>query len=235
MKIIPRWRQISQQFSARLVRGSLHRSQGFAISGNQPITGSTRLITSTDRSTGPSSIDGADGRSSDGQELQRGHAGSLQALGEGASVDVTVVSLQDNGLASYALGQLQYSRVGPFRVEELSTRGGRPLLHLFSNRLFRVGEPPPPGPILDDRPQQPFSILNADQLGLSFRQQFFVRGQPVDPNPVAEFTLLSHANTTITVSTQPMGDLLIGSGPSVGDPVFLFAFTKVFGPEGPPR
>lgn len=157
-----------------------------------------------------------------------------RAIGDGALVDVTIVTNQDNGLASYATGELIYhsSRFvgdtglggGFLRPERLTTTGGAPLRYLFSDRTIDLAPPPAPGSLGSIPILQPFYIEAGDQLGLSISQQFASK-------PVAKFTLHSWNNATFTVSLDPIGNLLSGVGGPIGNAtdhaVYLIACTQV--------
>lgn len=164
-----------------------------------------------------------------------------RALGEGATVGVVVVSNQDDGIASYATGRLRYFPgfvvVPTSFPERLSTTRDSPLKYLFSDRTLRVGETRISGGF-DDRPIQPFSILEGDDLGLLISQESTTEiGRPL--NPVVNFTLQTWGDVTFRVTTQPIGNLLVGIGSPVGnrasEAVYLVAFTDVLPPVQPPR
>jgi hypothetical protein len=137
--------------------------------------------------------------------------------GEGARVGVTVVTNQDNGIASYATGILLYrpgSLVGPFfRPERLSTTGGEPLQHFFSDRT-EVEQLPGGGPFGGPSKMQPFSNDATDKLGLSMSRGSLGLGVG---NPVAKFTLHSWGNATFNVPLEPKGNLMVGIGPAIGN------------------
>jgi len=89
---------------------------------------------------------------------------------DGALVGVTVVTNQDNGIASYGSGSLVYhpaSFVGPFfRPARLSTTGGDPLKYYLSDRMLDIDPPPSPG-TFGHSPRQPFSAVAVDKVGVS--------------------------------------------------------------------
>lgn len=154
-------------------------------------------------------------------------------VGDGARVGVTVVTNQDNGIASYATGDLIYhpsALIGPIlRLERLSTTGGEPLKYYFSDRMLNIDPPGPPG-TFPPSPRQPFSANAIDKLGVSVSRGSSFGGG----SPVIKFTLHSWGNATFSVSMEPRGNLLVGSGPPVGGAtdhaIYVVAFTGVFHP-----
>lgn len=158
----------------------------------------------------------------------------LKQIGSGGAVGVTIVTNQDNGIASYASGSLRYfpgTQVGPiFRGERLSTSGGAPLKYYFSDRMLDIDPPPPPGSF-GNTPRQPFSANATDKLGMSLS-----RGGTAGLflGPVARFTLLSWDNVAFNVAFEEKGNLLVGVGPPVGantqQAVYLVSFGGIFRP-----
>src|SRR5689334_3218107 len=148
---------------------------------------------------------------------------------DGALVGVTVVTNQDNGIASYGSGSLIYhpaSLVGPFfRPARLSTTGGEPLKYYFSDRMLDIDPPSPPG-TFGHSPRQPFSAKAVDKLGVSVSSIF--------GSPSVKFTLHSWGNATFTVPMGPQGNLLVGIGPPVGNltnhAIYMISFTSVVNP-----
>lgn len=161
-----------------------------------------------------------------GQNLEQ----ILAEVGEGSRVGVSLVTNQDNGIASYATGELIYhppSMIGPLlRPARLSTTGGQPLKYYFSDRLLDIDPPPAEGMFGHDL-RQPFSANATDALGLS------VSLIALGPR-VLKFTLHSWGNATFSVSTEARENLLVGIGPPVGNhtvhAVYVLAFTGVFHP-----
>lgn len=155
---------------------------------------------------------------------------------DGAQVSVTIVTNQDNGVASYASGNLtHHARIvnlgvnNPFiRPARLSTTGGEPLKYFFSDRLLDIDPPPDPGSF-GNSPRQPFSANATDKLGVSISRNSF-------GPPVVKFTLHSWGNVTFSVSMEARGNLLVGVGPPIGGQsdhaVYVIAFTGVFRPPG---
>ena len=152
----------------------------------------------------------------------------LSQVTEGDQVGVTIVTNQDNGIASYANGSLLYhafSLIGPFgRPARLSTTGGEPLKFYFSDRMLNI-DPPPPSGSFGNSARQPFSADSIDKLGISISLQFSnVR--------VVKFTLHSWGNATFSVSMEKRGNLLIGTGPAIGNQtdhaVYVISFHGIF-------
>jgi hypothetical protein len=136
---------------------------------------------------------------------------------DGYKFGVTIVTNQNNGIASYAVGSLIYhagALSGPFfRPARLSTTGGVPLDFYFSDRVDSFGEPPQP---------QRFSAKadRIDKLGVSISLHSGPR--------VVRFTFHSWGGATVGVAVESMGNLLVGLGPPLGDSphaVYLIAFT----------
>jgi hypothetical protein len=150
---------------------------------------------------------------------------------EGKTVNVSIVTNQDNLVVSYASGTLNYyppvsgidTPIGsrPIRISaKLSTTGGKPLDIFFSDRRLDID----PGSFGNaGLPRQPFSANNTDKIGVSISQNLF-------SPPVAKFTLLSWDNATYTVALESRGNLLIGVGP--GGAVYVISFSDWL--PGPP-
>jgi hypothetical protein len=144
-------------------------------------------------------------------------------LGQGAKVDVTLVTNQPSGVVSYATGQLVYypaSQIGTiYRFERLSTSRGDALKYYFSDRLRDV-DPPQLVPL----PRQPFNVDATDKLGMSLSKSL--------SGMAAKFTLVSWQNTTFTVVLNPLGDLLVGLGPAIGNQpgqaAYVISFARVY-------
>jgi hypothetical protein len=150
---------------------------------------------------------------------------------DGALVGVTVVTNQDNGIASYGSGSLIYhpaSLVGPFfRPARLSTTGGEPLKYYFSDRMLDIDPPASPG-TFGHTPRQPFSAKAVDKLGVSV--------STVLGSHAVKFTLHTWGNATFTVPMESRGNLLVGIGPPVGNltnhAIYMVSFIGV---ANPPR
>jgi hypothetical protein len=159
-----------------------------------------------------------------------------EQIGSGARVGVAVVTNQDNGIVSYATGDLSYypaRLIGPIlRSHRLSTTGGAPLKYYFSDRMLDIDPPNPPGSF-GHSPRQPFSANATDELGLSVSKGGgLIPG--VSGSLVAKFTLHSWGNATFSVPVEGMGNLLVGVGPPIGNAtdhaLYVISFTGVFRP-----
>lgn len=149
-----------------------------------------------------------------------------------AEVGVTIVTNQDDGIASYAFGNLtHHARIANFNADNpfirparLSTTGGEPLLYSFSDRRIDIDPPLPPGSF-GRSPRQPFSANATDKLGVSIAHNAF-------GPPAVKFTLHSWGNVTFSVSMEQRGNLLVGVGPAIGGQtdhaVYVMAFTGIF-------
>ncbi|MGV9337007.1 hypothetical protein [Nocardia sp. NPDC003726] len=115
-------------------------------------------------------------------------------------------------IASYAQGALQYVE-GPRlpkhlytkMVDRLETPPSANLSYLFDNRQGYW----PDEPDASDTAEQPFDSHQADKIGFS------IAGDP--KNPKATFTLRSWGNASFDVELTPLGDILIGTGPAIGN------------------
>jgi hypothetical protein len=153
----------------------------------------------------------------------------LDEVRDGDRVGVTLVTNQDSGVASYATGDVTYhagSLIGPmWRPPRLSTTGGTALKYHFSDRMLDIDPPPEPGQF-GISPRQPFSADAIDKLGISISLMLAPRA--------VKFTLRSWDNATFSVSMEERGNLLIGTGPPIGNQsshaVYVVGFTGVFHP-----
>jgi hypothetical protein len=163
----------------------------------------------------------------------------LRELGkDGASVQVTVVTNQDDLVASYATGFLVYRRaifsteLGGGQSEKLASSPHSPLQYLFSDRKLDIDPlSPADPPSFGHTPRQPFSANAADKLGLSFLSSPFFGQIKTDPLTI-QLTLLSWGNTTSTVELAPVGNLLYGRGdPLATSPTKLSTCFRSLGPS----
>ncbi len=156
----------------------------------------------------------------------------LSKVKVGDSIGVTIVTNQDNDIASYATGSLFYhaaSMVGPFwRPARLSTSGGTPLKFYFSDRMLDIDPPGPPGGF-GHSPRQPFSANSIDNLGVSISLML-----SLSVTRVVKFTLHSWENATFSIPMEKRGNLLVGTGPAIGNltdnAVYLMSFNGIFHP-----
>ncbi len=152
----------------------------------------------------------------------------LAQVADGDSVNVTLASNQDNGIVGYAIGGLVFHKstggvfVGgpPLRLARLASNPGQELLFFFSDRKLNIDPPPAPG-TFGNSPRQPFNANATEGLGMSI-----TLGTP----HVMELAVFGGKSL---VSLSPMGDLLVGLGPSLGNSaagVFVVAFTGIVRP-----
>lgn len=149
---------------------------------------------------------------------------------DGDSIGATIVTNQDNNIASYATGALYYhaaSLIGPiWRPARLSTSGSDPLKYYFSDRMLDI-DPPSPSGSFGHSSRQPFSANSIDKLGVSISLMPGI-------TRVVKFTLHSWGNATFSVPMEKRGNLLVGTGPSIGNltnyAVYLVSFNGIFHP-----
>lgn len=153
----------------------------------------------------------------------------LAQVGDGDIVNVTMVSNQDNAIASYAVGGLVFHKAtgglvvgGPlFRPARLASDEGRPFTMFFSDRKLGIDPPPAPG-TFGGGPRQPFNANATEKLGMSIS---------VGTNSHVMQLAVFGSKSLVTLS--PMGDLLVGLGPSLGHSaagVFVVAFEGIIRP-----
>ncbi len=168
----------------------------------------------------------------------------IRAIGDGAQVEMTLVSNQDDQVVSYARGILVY-HVHRFVVEEGLSRTveslvGDSLQYLFNVNIDAIFVNPGSGGFGGESLLQPFSVKVAEQLKVSFHS-----APEIATNPVTiEVTLLSEGNDAFSVELTSLGDVLHGVGRHVGPPqaiddfvaaaVYLVSFGKPFPPAQPP-
>ena len=149
---------------------------------------------------------------------------------EGDLVDVTLVSNEDDGIASYAAGTLVFRaatggtvlggpRLKPARMETIS---GQPLKYLFSDRRLNI-DPPPPEDTFAGDPRQPFSANAVEPLSVSMT----LTSSPTLP------VKLSFFGGTSKLDMDKRGKLLVGVGPSLGPSeggMYVLSFTRLHKP-----
>lgn len=160
----------------------------------------------------------------------------LRVIGDGAQVEMALVSNQDDEVVSYARGFLVY-HVHHFIVEEGLSRTteslvGDSIQYLFNVNLDAIFVDPDAGGFGGKSLLQPFSVKAAEQLQVSFRSTPEIATNPV----TIELTLLSEENDAFSVELTPLGDVLHGVGRHVGLPqaiddfvaeaVYLVSFGK---------
>ncbi len=149
----------------------------------------------------------------------------LAEVGEGDIVNTTLVSNEDDGIASYAVGGLSFHPAtggilfnGPrFRPARLTATG---FTMFFSDRKLAIDPPAPPGQF-GQSPRQPFNANATETLGVSMT---------LGLTPIIELAVFGSKSRFVL---NPMGDLLVGLGPSFGHSagsVFVVAFTGIVRP-----
>ena len=169
------------------------------------------------------------------QKEERMPQGLEQVTGsavDGSRVTVTIASNQDNGLVSYATGSLVYhpatiaAKVGGVsRQARLDPDPAGPFRILFSDRTSQVDVPPAAAPAPPGQTPsfgagagntQPFDLDQPDSMTVSITLG------------VASVMHLGLFNSNSIVMLKPLGDLLVGLGPSLGNSaagVFVVALT----------
>lgn len=135
---------------------------------------------------------------------------------DGLYIGVTVMTNQDNGIASYAVGRLLYNEAtltagGDFRPARLFT-GEDDLLDMFiSDRVYANSDS-------NQRPQR-FSVLAPEKLKVW-----------ISLTPSRAAIQIPGWGGTSSFATEAMGNMLVGLGPSLGaapHAVWVFAFSGV--------
>lgn len=150
----------------------------------------------------------------------------LDQVNHGDTVTVTMVSNQDNGIASYAVGGLIYHQptggvdIGgaPFQPATLRSDPAKPLKMYFSDRKLDIDGPPAVG-TFPHSPRQPFNANATEQLSMV-----------ISLRPGFQGMHLTVFGSTSLVTMEPMGDLLVGLGPSLGNSrggVFIVSFLGI--------
>jgi hypothetical protein len=153
----------------------------------------------------------------------------LTQVGDGDTVNVTIVSNQDNGIASYAIGGLVFHKATggvifggpPFRPARLESDASQPFQMFFSDRKLDIDPPPEPG-TFGHGSRQPFSANATEKLGVW-----------ISVGTNAHVMQLEVFGSKSLVVLSAMGDLLVGLGPSFGHSaagVFVVAFEGITRP-----
>jgi hypothetical protein len=151
----------------------------------------------------------------------------LAQVADGDTVNAVIVSNQDNGIASYAIGGLAFHKATggvilggpPFRPARLES--STPFNMFFSDRMLNIDPPPAPG-TFGGGPRQPFNANATEKLGVS-----------ISLGAGAHVMQLAVFGSKSLVTLSPMGDLLVGLGPSLGHSapgVFVVAFVGISHP-----
>jgi hypothetical protein len=139
-------------------------------------------------------------------------------------VYVTLVTNQDNGIVSYGVGSLRLQRgEGPDpsgTIGHPSKLESNSLDVFFSNRTRDIDNGSRP-------PRQQFDADQREPAGISLNVGPLVRlaGAPASTERTMQYSIFG---TRSPVKLNPMGDLLVGLGPSMGDSssaAFIIAFT----------
>jgi hypothetical protein len=153
----------------------------------------------------------------------------LAEAAEGDIVQVAMVSNQDNGIASYTLGGLEFHAATggvildgpPFRPARLQSNSSQPLEMFLSDRKLSIDPPPAPN-TFGSSPRQPFNANDTEKVGVLI-------SLGLSPHVMH----LSVFGTTSLVTLSPMGNLLVGLGPSLSNSaagVFVVAFLGITRP-----
>lgn len=149
---------------------------------------------------------------------------------DGATVGVTIVTNQDNGIASYAVGALiyhvgvaaEFKPGGVAHSKPASLETAVPLAFYFSDRL---GPPVNQGGGIH-LVTQPFSANNIDELGVSITFG-------VGHLHIAKFTFISWGGSVASIPLESRGNLLFGLGPPLGNSpnaLYVIAFNSITPP-----
>jgi hypothetical protein len=150
-----------------------------------------------------------------------------------ASVKMTIVSNEEDGIASYASGLLTYTPstggvvLGGPKLQPATLAGT--MKYLFSDRQFPIDPKPSAGSFGSVAPrQQQFDGKAPEPLAVSMT----LTSTPTVP------VKLSFFGGTATVSMERRGKLLVGVGPSLGQSqggVYVISFNALHQPQSPPK
>lgn len=153
----------------------------------------------------------------------------LAEVGDGDTVNVTMVSNQDNGIASYAVGGLVFHKAtggfavgGPtFRPARLASVASQPFEMFLSNKKLSIDPAPEVG--FGVGPRQPFSANETEKASVS-----------ISLGASTHVMQLGISGSKSLVTLSPMSDLLVGLGPSLqggsAAAVFVVAFIGILRP-----
>ena len=149
----------------------------------------------------------------------------------GSSVHITIVSNQDNGLASYAIGDLIFHPATDDRLPggrrlrqpaHMESAAANPPRMYFSNKKLSIDPPPAPGSF-GESPRQPFSANATEPLGVSVAPVF-------DDHQTIRLSI-TVLSTSATFDMERRGNLFVGVGPpldpSSPEAVYVLAFTGI--------
>ena len=141
-----------------------------------------------------------------------------QILGQSADnarVNVTIVSNEDDEVASYAVGSLVIHKGNLENRLPTFLESSPDLDMFFSDRMLAI-DPGQPGGFAPT-PRQPFDANATEKLGVSIQVGLTGKHE----------MLLAVFGTKSPVTLSPMGDLLVGLGPSLSNSaagVFVVSF-----------
>lgn len=152
----------------------------------------------------------------------------------GSSVHITIVSNQDDGIASYAVGDLIFHPATggqvvdgpPLRPAHMESAAANPLRMFFSNRRLSIDPPPAPGSF-GGSPRQPFSANATEALGLSIALK-------IGDHDTVRVSITVFGNSA-KFDMERRGNLFVGVGPPLGpspEAVYVLAFTGITNPPG---
>ncbi len=161
----------------------------------------------------------------------------LVAVRDGDMVGVTLVTNQDAGIVGYATGSLLYHAGlggiasmkvggGGFHPPSLSTAASAPLTFYFNDRRLDI-DPASPAGSFGHSPRQPFSANAVDKLGVSVSIGAGAH--------VMNLTFISWGGGVAHVSMEPRGNVLVGTGPPLGDShdaIYVVSFGGILRPPG---
>jgi hypothetical protein len=148
----------------------------------------------------------------------------------GSAVHITIVSNQDNGIASYAVGDLIFHPatggqvVGGPQLRPAHMESATPLKMFFSDRMLSIDPPPAPGSF-GVSPRQPFSANATEALGVSVAPGF-------GDHQTIRVSITVFGNS-VTFDMERRGNLFVGVGPPLGpspEAVYVLAFTGIVNP-----
>jgi hypothetical protein len=156
----------------------------------------------------------------------------LSQAKNGSSVHVTIVSNQDNGIASYGVGDLVFHSAtggqvlgGPLlHPAHMESAAGSPLTLFFSDRKLAIDPAPAPGSF-GGSPRQPFSANATEALGMRVAPGLGIR-------QVVPVTITVFGNS-VKFDMEPRGNVLVGVGPPLGpspEAVYVLSFTGITHP-----
>jgi hypothetical protein len=155
----------------------------------------------------------------------------IRAESDGTLFGVTVVSNEDDGIASYATGSLKLTKGRVFldplhhSQDALSSINGEDPILLFSDRLADLG-----GQGFDKTQLQRFDVNRPENLHLEITPGFGGSG-----HATVRLRVIAWTNHNFSFTVLPFSDLLVGIGPALSgnspNAVYTFSFNRL--PPGP--